>query len=190
MKSSIRTPINFNGRVSLLWETLHLIGGGAHSTVECILTSHPAAPGSILSVPKIFSEFLDVTEIYRQQCSAQSVDSAKSLIVECTHLVLACGKLVLQFFLHLTKQQCLPHRYMVAGPKAPKRSPILALCWKLVSSSTNVSHQKKIFNSNEKREEKRSRTIFLKSRFFSSETNQFNLKKRKRKFFKKKSQNG
>ena len=42
-------------------------GGGAHSTVDIILASRPAAPGSILSVPKIFLEkILDVVEIYRQ----------------------------------------------------------------------------------------------------------------------------
>ena len=31
-----------------------------HSTVDSILASHPAAPGSILGVPKI----IDTTEIY------------------------------------------------------------------------------------------------------------------------------
>ena len=43
------------------------------------LASHPAALGSILSVPKTFSEFLDVVEIYQQQCTALSVESAKKL---------------------------------------------------------------------------------------------------------------
>ena len=33
--------------------------------MDSTLASHPAALGSILSVPKIFSEFLDVAEIYR-----------------------------------------------------------------------------------------------------------------------------
>ena len=41
-------------------------GGGGHSTVDSILASHPAATGSILGVPKIFSD-LDVIEIYRQR---------------------------------------------------------------------------------------------------------------------------
>ena len=41
--------------------------GGPHSTVDSILASRPAAPGSILSVPKIFAEILDVVEIYRQR---------------------------------------------------------------------------------------------------------------------------
>ena len=41
-----------------------------HSTVDSILASRPVAPGSILSVPKIFLEFLDIAEIYRQQCTA------------------------------------------------------------------------------------------------------------------------
>ena len=41
--------------------------GGPHSTVDSILASRPAAPGSILGVPKIFSDkILDVLEIYRQ----------------------------------------------------------------------------------------------------------------------------
>ena len=30
--------------------------GGPHSTMDSVLASHPAAPGSILGVPKIFSE--------------------------------------------------------------------------------------------------------------------------------------
>ena len=42
------------------------LGGGPHSTVDSILSSHPAAPGSILGVPKIFSD-LDAVEIYRQR---------------------------------------------------------------------------------------------------------------------------
>ena len=44
---------------------------GAHSTLDRVLTSYPAALGSILGIPNIFSEkfeFLDVVEIYRQQC--------------------------------------------------------------------------------------------------------------------------
>ena len=41
--------------------------------MDSILASHPAAPGSILGVPKIFSEIIslgkiiDVVEIYRQR---------------------------------------------------------------------------------------------------------------------------
>ena len=39
--------------------------GGPHGTVDSILASRPTAPGSILGVPKIFSEkILDVVEIY------------------------------------------------------------------------------------------------------------------------------
>ena len=34
--------------------------GGPHSTVDSILASHPAAPGSILGVPKIFSEIISL----------------------------------------------------------------------------------------------------------------------------------
>ena len=40
--------------------------GGPHITVDSILASHPAAPGLILGVPKIFSD-LDVVEIYQQR---------------------------------------------------------------------------------------------------------------------------
>ena len=36
---------------------------GPHSTMDSKLASHPAAPGSIRGVPKIFSD-LDVAEIY------------------------------------------------------------------------------------------------------------------------------
>ena len=49
------------------------IHGGPQSTVDDILSSCPSAPGSILSVSKFFPEFLDVAEIYRQQCTGQSV---------------------------------------------------------------------------------------------------------------------
>ena len=41
--------------------------GGPRSTVVSILASRPAALGSILGVPMIFSEILDVIEIYRQR---------------------------------------------------------------------------------------------------------------------------
>ena len=57
-----------------------------HATVDSI---RPAAPGSILNVPKMFFEFLDTAEIYRQQCIALSVDSVKNAQVDQTHLVLA-----------------------------------------------------------------------------------------------------
>ena len=42
-----------------------IVVGGPHSTVDSIIASRPAALGSILGVPKIFSEkILDVVEIY------------------------------------------------------------------------------------------------------------------------------
>ena len=41
--------------------------GGPRSTVNSILASRPAAPALILGVPKIFSEILDVVEIYWQR---------------------------------------------------------------------------------------------------------------------------
>ena len=44
--------------------------GGPHSTVDSILATHPESSGLILSVPKIFLEFLDAAEIYQQQCTA------------------------------------------------------------------------------------------------------------------------
>ena len=37
--------------------------GGPHGTIDSVLASHPAAPGSFLGVPKIFSS-LDIAEIY------------------------------------------------------------------------------------------------------------------------------
>ena len=48
--------------------------GGPHSTVDSILASHPAAPGSNLSVSEIFSEIfslLDVAELIdsKGQCN-------------------------------------------------------------------------------------------------------------------------
>ena len=53
-----------------------------------VRASHPAVPGSILGVPKFFQsknllllKFIDISTAYR-------VDSAKSIIVDQTHLVL------------------------------------------------------------------------------------------------------
>ena len=43
-------------------KTFQARGGGAHSTMDSILASHPVAPSLILGVPKKFS--LDVAEIY------------------------------------------------------------------------------------------------------------------------------
>ena len=47
-------------------------GGGPHSTMDSVLALHPAAPGSILGVPKDFPMEIsfDVAEIYRQHCTA------------------------------------------------------------------------------------------------------------------------
>ena len=47
--------------------------------MDSILASRPSALGSILSVPKSFPDILDVAEIYQQQCTALSVESAKKL---------------------------------------------------------------------------------------------------------------
>ena len=49
----------------------------------------PAAPGSILGIPKNFK--LDIAEIYSGHCLEQWLDNVNQ-----THLVLASGKLVLQ----------------------------------------------------------------------------------------------
>ena len=38
------------------------LGGGAHSTMDSLLASHPVAPGLILNIPKKY--YLDVAEIY------------------------------------------------------------------------------------------------------------------------------
>ena len=62
-----------------LKQQLKLGGGGAHNPLDAIIASRPVATGSILSVSKIFSEFLDVAGIYWQQCIAESVDSANKL---------------------------------------------------------------------------------------------------------------
>ena len=71
---------------------------GAHSTMDSTLASLPAAPGSILSVPKIFFGISWCWwDLSTAGHSLETKDSAnKCLIVEETHLVLASGKLVLQ----------------------------------------------------------------------------------------------
>ena len=57
--------------------------------------SHPAVPGLILGTPD-FLKF-DVAEIYRQGLRClDKVDSAKSIIVDGSHLVLVMGTLVQQ----------------------------------------------------------------------------------------------
>ena len=56
----------------------------------------PAAPGSILRVPEIISEmtkFVAATEVNQQRCLEESGQWLEN--VDCTHLVLASGKLVL-----------------------------------------------------------------------------------------------
>ena len=56
--------------------------------MDSILASHAAAPGSILGVPKIFSEkILDVVEIYRHR-ALLSQWTVQSLIDDRTHPVL------------------------------------------------------------------------------------------------------
>ena len=80
---------------------IFLQGGGvagAHSTMDSTLASLPAAPGSILSVPKIFFGISWCWwDLSTAGHSLETMDSAnKCLIVEETHLVLASGKLVLQ----------------------------------------------------------------------------------------------
>ena len=61
---------------------------GPHRTVDSILASRPAAPGSILCVPKIFLELswkiLDVVEIYQQRALLRQW-TVQSLIVDRTH---------------------------------------------------------------------------------------------------------
>ena len=61
--------------------------------MDSILASHPAAAGSILGVPKIFSEIislgkiLDVIEIYQQRALLRQW-TVQSLIVDRPHPVL------------------------------------------------------------------------------------------------------
>ena len=72
----------------MLWPLQSWEQGGRHSTVDSILTSRPADPGSILGVPKIFTlEILDVVEIYRQHELLRQW-TVQSLIVYQTHPVL------------------------------------------------------------------------------------------------------
>ena len=70
----IRIIMNFRG----------LLGG--------VRASHPAGPGSILSVPKIFSEFLDVALMRFNDSVLLREWTVQSLIVVRTHLVLVSGK--------------------------------------------------------------------------------------------------
>ena len=64
--------------------------GGPHSTMESILALHPAAQGLILGVPEdLFLLRFIVSALLREW-------TVQSLIVDRTHLVLVCGKLVLQ----------------------------------------------------------------------------------------------
>ena len=65
--------------------------------MDSILASRPAAPGSIIGVPKIFSEkFLDVIEIYRQRALLRQW-TVQSLIVDQTHPVLVRAVLQKKF---------------------------------------------------------------------------------------------
>ena len=65
--------------------------------MDSVLASHPAAPGSILGVPKdLFISYgylvFDVAEINQRQF----LECGKLEYVDRTHLVLVRGKLVLQ----------------------------------------------------------------------------------------------
>ena len=66
---------------------------GPHITMDCVLASHPAAPGLILRVPKNVS--WDVAEIYWPALLLTG-DRQKLYNFNWTHLVLASGKLALQ----------------------------------------------------------------------------------------------
>ena len=78
--------------------TLPFIKGGQHSKEVAFALLTQSAWVWFSALPRFFKfEFLDVVEIYRQQCPALCVDSAwKCLIVDWTHLVQASGKLELQ----------------------------------------------------------------------------------------------
>ena len=61
---------------------LNYLMGGPHSIVDSILATRPVAPGSILGVPKIFSEkIIDVVEIYQQRALLRQW-TVQSLIVD------------------------------------------------------------------------------------------------------------
>ena len=79
-------------RVKRLKQTYKKYCGWPHSTIDSILASHPAAPGSVLGVPKNLSllmllRFIDSTAWNSGQRLYQ---------VNRTHLVLASGKVVPQ----------------------------------------------------------------------------------------------
>ena len=57
-----------------------MVGAWYSGMVDSILASRPWVPGLLLSVPKIFSEFLVADEISRQECTAWSVYSAKNAL--------------------------------------------------------------------------------------------------------------
>ena len=100
--------------------------GGPHSTVNSILASRPRAPGSILGVPKIFSEIisrkiLDVIEIYRQHLDS---GQCKSLIVDRTHPVLVRAVLQkTQFSLWCNNRMVRP---ILSGPEPNACSILLS----------------------------------------------------------------
>ena len=81
--------------------------------MDSILVSRPATPGSILSVPKIFSdEILDVVEIYRQRALLRQW-TVQSFIVDGTHPVLV--RTVLQK-IKLSTTRNLNGRYALDEP--------------------------------------------------------------------------
>ena len=78
----------------LLWSVQTIAhfrgGGGPHGTMESVLALHPAAQGLIPGVPgDLFLLSFIVSALLREW-------TVQSLIVDRTHLVLVCGKLVLQ----------------------------------------------------------------------------------------------
>ena len=69
--------------------------GGPHSTMDSVLASHPAAPGSIIgNHENFFGRILGVAKVDRQHWLEESEQWLEN--VERTHKVLVCGKLVFQ----------------------------------------------------------------------------------------------
>ena len=64
----------------MTWQSFSIInGGGLHSIMDSVLAMHPAAPGSIPGVPKIFSEFLMLPRL-TDSAAAQSNGQQKLIV--------------------------------------------------------------------------------------------------------------
>ena len=60
------------GRIGPIVKRYHWLGG-THRTMDNVLASHPAALGSILSIP--INVFLDVADMYLRHCLVQLTEA-------------------------------------------------------------------------------------------------------------------